>query len=261
MKMALVDTRRVYDRSRSTVLTRARPIIGITCDLAVNPENGRVVAKSNIDYARCVAAAEGVPMLLPPIPELIEDHLAACDGFVFTGGDDPRMEAFGGVTHPKASPMHPQRQAYETGLLGALERERPDVPVLGVCLGMQLMSLVAGGRMDQHLPDSLATHEQHRGREHAIVTDSHAANATKSLAWLARADKEAFVASYHRQAVIEPGSLRVAATSPDGVIETVFDPVRAFRVGVQWHPERTADANLGQGVFDALIAACRNAQS
>ena len=89
------------------------------------------------------------------------------------------------------------------------------------------------------------THADHRGdRPHAIVPESDTLPAGEVL-------------SHHRQAVSDPGSLVVAARAHDGIIEATVDPSRRFYLGVQWHPERTCDAALGQAIFDRLIEAAR----
>lgn len=137
--------------------------------------------------------------------------------------------------------VSPSRQEYETILLRTLSTQRPDAPVLGVCLGMQMMSLAAGGRLNQHLPDTHPTHADHWDRDHAIVPTTHAL-------------PPGIVHSRHRQAISDPGSLSILATSPDGLIEAVGDPSRPFYLGVQWHPERTADHALGSELFRRLIA-------
>ncbi len=232
-------------------MDQTRPIIGMTPDLT-EPRSGSVRLECSLAYARAVVAAGGVPVVLPPIVEQIPQHLAICRGFVLTGGDDPRTEMFGEPTHAAARPMHAARQEYEVALLRALDT-RPDMPVLGVCLGMQLMALCAGGRLNQHMPDDVPTAAQ------------HAANATHSLRIepgghvLARCVSEQggelCVTSHHRQAVRDPGRLRVTARAPDGVIEAIDDPSRVFYLGVQWHPERTAHRGAGQAVFGALVAA------
>src|SRR5690242_4757214 len=117
------------------------PIIGITTDVT-DPGGGKPLRLDcSLAYARCVTAAGAVPVLLPPILESIHEHLRLFDGFVFTGGDDPRTEAFGAPTHPAAKPVHPDRQKYELALLEMLRSRRPGAPVLGVCLGMQMMTL------------------------------------------------------------------------------------------------------------------------
>lgn len=226
-----------------------RPIIGITADVGVYEWLGeaRERMQSALTYARAVAAAGGLPMVLPPMVELIEAQMASCDGFVFTGGDDPRMEMFGGVTSPRATPMHPVRQAYEVALLRALERAA-EKPVLGVCLGMQLMTLCAGGRLNQCLAETLASHDRHvKDARHAIVPVGGVAGALPA----------GEVTSNHRQAAEDAGRLRVVARADDGVIEAVDDPARRFYFGVQWHPERTADPALGAGVFERLVRSAR----
>jgi gamma-glutamyl-gamma-aminobutyrate hydrolase PuuD len=225
----------------------ARPVIvGITTDL-VTSENGRVKADCSLAYAQKVAAAGGSPILLPPIPSLAPSHVQVCDAFIFTGGDDPRTEPFGAPTHKEARPVHPQRQEYETLLLQLLAKR--ETPVLGVCLGMQMMSLVAGGSLDQQLAGTLATAAQHKGT-HQIVP---VAGAHKPFAIAPGS-----ALSHHHQAVKHPGNLTIVARSDDGLIEAVADPNRPFYLGVQWHPERTEDRALGQELFTALVAAARN---
>lgn len=219
-------------------------VVGITVD--VTEKDGRVRLDVADAYAQCVHRAGGVPILLPPVVEKIDAYLQLCGGFVFTGGDDPRMEPFGGVTHAKATPLHPLRQAFETALLEKLETV-PEAPVLGVCLGMQMMCLRAGGRLNQHMPDDVPTHARHWGAEHAIVPEAGAKFLRSS----------GVVASKHKQAVVACGRLTSGAMSDDGVIEAAWDPARPFYVGVQWHPERTKDAALGQKLFDDLVGAIR----
>lgn len=203
-----------------------------------------------LTYVRAVEAAGGAPVLLAPGDDAARSAraaLGAADAFVFAGGDDPATEEFGCPTHASAKRMDPARQAFEVALLRLLARERPGAPVLGVCLGMQLMALIAGGELDQHMPDHVPTHADHAAdRTHAI------APAGPGL-WLATG----VVTSRHRQAVRRAGSLRLVARAPDGVIEAVDDPARAFYRGVQWHPERTREAGVGLELYRALVEAAR----
>ncbi len=192
-------------------------------------------------YTQAVTNAGAIPIILPPVVSDIETHLALCDAFVLTGGDDPVTEPFGVPTHPAAVRVHPDRQSYETLLLRALQISRPDAPVLGVCLGMQMMSLIAGGTLNQHLPDTHTSHADHWDRDHDIIPSTELM-------------RPGSVHSRHRQAISDPGSLEVLATSPDGLIEAVGDPTRSFYLGVQWHPERTTCAPLGSDLFKKLIA-------
>lgn len=225
------------------------PLIAITPDVC-EPQPGRVRLQCALGYAACVAEAGGVPVIVPPLPEQIDRQVGMVDGLVLTGGGDPRMEAFGATTDPRASLMHLLRQEYETALVRRL-MERPEVPVLGICLGMQMMALMAGGRLDQHLPDRLATADRHQGdRRHGIVPEHGGGGAA---GWLVSGE----VTSHHRQGITDAGRLRVIARSDDGVIEAVEHPSAAFWVGVQWHPERTEDPRLGRDLFVRLVEASR----
>ncbi|MCA9285368.1 MAG: type 1 glutamine amidotransferase, partial [Phycisphaerales bacterium] len=193
-----------------------RPCIGLTADA----ESDRYFSRRS--YADAVAAAGGLPVILPPVACAAES-VRRCDAIVLTGGDDPIMEAFGRPTHPQATTVDPARQAFELALLRALDADA-DKPVLGICLGMQMMALHAGGDLHQHLPETLPTHAEHWGRMHHAVRGSLGSGT---------------VLSHHRQAVADAGRLAVVASAPDGVIEAVADAGRRFYLGVQWHPERT----------------------
>lgn len=219
------------------------PLVGITCDLA--EAGGALRAQCRPAFAEAIRRAGGVPVLLAPDAAAAHAHALRCDALLLTGGDDPATEPFGVPTHPAARLVHPTRQAYETALLGALERNHPDKPVLGVCLGMQMLALVGGGELDQHLPDTTPTHADHWGdRRHAVRP------VARDAAWL-----EGEVTSHHRQAVRDPGAMRTIAIAHDGVIEAIDDPRRPFVLGVQWHPERSGDGALGLEIFRRFIAA------
>lgn len=220
-----------------------RPLIGITMDVT-EPTEGRLKVDCGLGYASRIAAAGGEPVMVPPLLERVEEYIRRLDGFVLTGGDDPQMEAFGVATHPKARVIHPQRQKFELSLLEELRKDRPETPVLGVCLGMQLMSLHAGGRLNQFLPDTLATHGLHANAEHRIAPVGGCGSVAAGVVW-----------SNHRQAIEDAGRLAVVAKSEDGVIEAVADPLRRFYIGVQWHPERTNEHATGLAVFESLIRA------
>lgn len=225
------------------------PIIGITSD--IEERDGKPRCATRTTYIDCVLRAGGVPVLLPAVPERAREHALAFDGYVLIGGDDLRQEPFGGVTHPKAETLHPRRQAYETALLDSFRDMRPMAPVLGICLGMQHMSMHAGGSMNQYLPESWPNAERHRhDAQHAIVPEGHAADF---------AIVPGLVTSYHKQAVVNAGTLTVLAHADDGLIEAVADRSRPYYVGVQWHPERTPDSRLGQGIFNDFVRRCRPA--
>jgi putative glutamine amidotransferase len=213
-----------------------RPLIGITAD--ANAEK-YLVGRA---YAAMVTQAGGAPLILPCIRECVADYLRIADGIILTGGDDPVTTHWGIPMHPKATPVDPERQVFELALLEALKPLR-EKPVLGVCLGMQMMGLHAGGTLDQHLPDTLPTADLHWNKcNHEIIGELGGGA----------------VHSHHRQALTDPGRhMKVIATSPDGVIEAIRHDDRPFYLGVQWHPERTSDAQLGLGLIQKLIDAAR----
>ncbi|MEM9374052.1 MAG: gamma-glutamyl-gamma-aminobutyrate hydrolase family protein [Planctomycetota bacterium] len=220
------------------------PLIAITTDLI--ERNGRETAICATAYADAVWAGGGQPVLLVPGAGKPRDIAKRFEGFVFTGGDDPVMEPFGADTDPRVTPVDHRRQTFETALLDAVFEKHAEKPVLGVCLGMQMMALVRGGGLNQYMPDTHAGHAGHWDADHAITS----------------ADEELLpsgvVHSRHKQAVVGTGDLAVLAHAEDQTIEAIDHPELPFCVGVQWHPERTADEALGEGLFRRLVKAAKS---
>lgn len=210
--------------------------------------------------ARAVSAAGGVPVLMAvdPTPGIEHDYVAACHGFVFTGGLDPDTTAFGEPMHPKARKMDPQRQAFELALLDALA-DQPNKPVLGICLGMQMLALHAGGKLNQYMPDTHTNPAAHqKGANHPIrvLVDDSVIRPEDALGHQP-------IYSSHQQAVFDPGKMRIIAVAPDDTIEAIDGrPIHGDRwyLGVQWHPERGGDGPLNQGLFRQLVSAARDAR-
>lgn len=243
-----------------------RPLIGVTTDV----DDAKFT--SGRKYADAVVRAGGLPILLvPPADPALSDeiaraHAALVDGVVFTGGPDVRMEQFGEATHPAAKVMHAARQAYDLALYRAMDdMANLRKPVLGICLGMQEMALHRGGKLTQHMPDVMGD-EKAKGHAadalHEVRSVGASAAMGGALGAPAGAHAGARVASWHHQAVNDPGALKVIATSDDGVIEAVEDPSRPFYLGVQWHPERSPNApgadDLADGLFRKLVERARS---
>jgi len=228
------------------------PLIAITTDLCTR--NERPTARVTTAYADRVRAAGGQPVLLAPPTGSAPDHAAAdalvarFDGFVLTGGDDPRTEPFGTPSHPGITPVFAERQAFESALLESIARTRPEAPLFGICLGLQMMVLHAGGSLFQFMPESHPhSHQDHWASEHEILPETTAMGPGLALSGVSH--------SHHKQAVDSPGRLAVLARAPDGVIEAAGDPDRPFHLGVQWHPERTENHGLGQRLFEEFVRA------
>jgi putative glutamine amidotransferase len=231
-----------------------KPLIGITVTNKDNSSQSKAY-QSATAYSDAVAAGGGLPMMMAQDLQLAGDYARRLDGVIFTGGMDLRMEPFGQTSHPAIRPLDPQRQAFETALLAALD-QLPHKPVLGICLGMQMLAVHSGGRLHQYLPEQLMAPQVHRGNFHAVCLQSVQ---TVLLNGCASLPQRELVRSNHQQAVRDPGRLRVVARAADGIIEAVDDPARPFFLGVQWHPELGGQGELNLGLIARFVAACRGA--
>lgn len=201
-------------------------------------------------YARAVEATGGVPVLLPPqAREAAEVVVSRLDGLVVSGGADVDPGRYAAEPHPRTAGWRPDRDAWELALLDAAEAR--GLPVLGVCRGMQLMAVHAGGSLDQHTPD-LVAHEQHSPGGDAYGDVAVATVPGTRVAGLV--GDELVVSCHHHQSVrTHPGYLPAAYAS-DGTLEAMEDPRSPFRVAVQWHPETAADVGLLAGLVRAAAS-------
>ena len=207
------------------------------------------------NYCTAITRAGGVPMPLPHEPDLIETYSGVIDGLVVTGGAfdlDPAL--YGDASRHDTVVTKDRRTRFEFDIMRAVLAANK--PVLGICGGQQLLNVVLGGSLIQHIPDSVAdalAHEQPNPRHepgHPVAV------VPGTLLHRIVGSTEMHVNSSHHQAVRAPGPHAIVdAIAPDGVIEGIEDPRYKFCLGVQWHPE----FHLDQGdrrIFDALIAAC-----
>ncbi len=228
---------------------KSRPNIGVTAatervSYGVWKEIPAIISPAR--YLQAVQRAGGRPVLLPPDPEDAEDPgevLDLLDALVVTGGAgdlDPAL--YGEERHPETGPVQEERDAYELALVrGALERE---MPVLGICRGMQILNVAYGGTIEQHLPDVLG-HEEHRHTP-GTFADHEVRLEPGSLAARAAGTELTAVKSHHHQGIKEVGSgLKVTGwAAEDEAVEALEDPSCPFVLGVLWHPEEDENSQL-----------------
>ena len=203
------------------------------------------------DYALAVESAGGVPVLLPPaLPyeEAARGVVARLDGLIIAGGADVDPDRYAASPHPTTGAPRRDRDAWELALLDAAAEA--DIPVLGICRGMQVMAVHAGGALDQHVPE-LVEHEDHSpGGDVYGRTGVKVAEGSRLSALL---DAAPAVACHHHQAVRSHPGFEPVAWAEDGLLEAMEDPDHRFRLAVQWHPEVDAD----RGLIAGLVAAAR----
>ncbi len=227
-----------------------RPIIGISGDLKSDPV---AHVRLKLGYVDAVRRAGGIPVILPPLTPGDElELLRRVDGIVLSGGDDIDPRPLGGELHEQASPMHPRRQEGELALALAVLAHR--VPTLGVCLGMQVLTVAAGGALHQHLPDAGYPNLLDHRAEHEVELMPGS-----RLQQIVGATRLRIVSHHHQGVARVPALLREVARSDDGVIEGLEAVDGRFLVAVQWHPERSPEAPDTERLFRALVEAAARA--
>jgi putative glutamine amidotransferase len=239
-----------------------RPVIGI-CTAFEQARWGvwdQQAALLPANYLRAIQGAGGLAVMLAPDEQLTEDPDQAIDlidGLILAGGADIDPGSYGELAHPMTIDTVPVRDRFEIALVrAAIER---DVPVLGICRGMQLLNVALGGTLVQHLPERVS-HEEHRRAPGSLAEDAaHDVElAEGSLAAGAAGETHHSTRSHHHQGVDCLGSRLVVSGSSalDDVPEAIELPDRRFVLGVQWHPE----ADESSAVIGALVqAAARTA--
>jgi putative glutamine amidotransferase len=233
----------------------ARPVIAISCYLEPASRGDWSDIPSALvphAYIRQVEAAGGLALLVPPRSDA-DDALAAevlerVDGLILSGGADVEASRYGADPHVTVQAARPDRDELELAL-ARVSAER-DLPVLGICRGMQVMAVAAGGELEQHVPDRVG-HEGHSVAPGTYaVHDVTIVEGTRTAQILGGAVE---VPTYHHQSVLTHPGYVPSAWADDGTLEAMEDPEALFRLGVQWHPEIGSDVRL----FEALVEAAR----
>ena len=251
--MARVTSGTVAEQT-SGALDGTRPLIGISTYSEQAKwgswDTGALLVPRR--YADRVAAAGGIPVLLPPFPG-IEQATRRLDGLVLAGGGDIDPAEFGARPHPRTGGVRPDRDAAEFALLAAALAS--GLPLLGICRGLQVLNVALGGTLHQHLP-ALVGHDGHSPLPGGYGSHQVRVAAGSRLAGVL-GDGTFDVPTHHHQAIDRLGQGLVAtAWADDGVIEAAERSQEdgGFLLAVQWHPEAGDDLRL----FHALIAAANS---
>jgi putative glutamine amidotransferase len=203
-------------------------------------------------YVTAIRANGGRPVLLPPGGDAAEAEatVEVLDGVVIAGGGDMDPVIYGAARHPKTEVTAPDRDAWELAV--AESAIRMNVPLLGICRGMQVLNVACGGTLHQHVPD-LVGHHDHAGSAVGFGTHKVRVTSGRTVISILPGGEYFEVPTHHHQAVDMLGDgLTAVAWADDGIVEAVeaITP-DDFIVGVQWHPEQGSDARL----FRALVIA------
>jgi putative glutamine amidotransferase len=238
----------------------SRPVIGLCTALerarwSVWDQEAMLLPRSYLDAVR---RGGGFAVMLAPDPALAEDPAEALDlvdGLVLAGGADIDPGSYGAAPHEKTAGTVPERDAYEIALTrGAIER---DMPLLGICRGMQLLNVACGGTLLQHLPESFGHHEHRRVLGSFDGADHDVELREGTLAMRVVGETRHATKSHHHQGIDRLGEGLVVSgvSAMDGLPEAIELPESRFVLGVQWHPE----ADETSAVVGALVAAAEEA--
>ncbi len=233
-----------------------KPVVGITLDRETAPTYAQYpwyALREN--YGLAVEKTGGVPLFLPPLQEHISCYLDMLDGLLIPGNDaDISPQLYGSTTSYPIIKTKDQRTEFELKITKeALDR---DLPVLGICNGLQIINVLRGGTLIQHIPDykkdSLVHEQTHPKHEptHTLVLKED------TLLYRIMNKDRIQVNSTHHQAVEHLGTgLKLNAWAEDGIVEGIEATDQKFCLGVQWHPEYLTTP-FDHALFKAFMKAC-----
>lgn len=233
------------------------PLIGITTSRR-NAKNGYPELYSPEAYCKAVHQNGGIPLLIPlGLPtETYQELVMRLDGILFSGGGDILPEQYNGTSSYNLIHPDPDRDRVEFMLLkAAMSRQ---LPLLGICRGIQVINVALGGTLYTHLPEELGESVRHQlpsgEPRDTLLHPVRVERGTILHQITSQATLE--VNSIHHQGIKDLAhGLRISATAPDGLIEGIEIPEYPFALAVQWHPEHLTHNASMQGIFQAFINA------
>lgn len=244
-----------------------KPLIGITCNYSPDSTVGIITAFGLAgqhwhmlanEYIRAIEKIGGIPVIIPVCDDIqtMMDIVERLDGLLISGGNDVDPYLYGELITKEVTNLSPQRDQIEMNTV-RYAMEKSNIPILGICRGIQLINVAFGGSIHQDL-------RKNGYREHFLssVPINHFVHSV-SLAENSRIHQiigstSLRVNSFHHQAVNRVANDFVAtAFSEDGVIEAIELPGDRYVLGVQWHPEMLFDCEINQQILKAFVSACK----
>lgn len=244
-------------------MSEQRPVIGIsavleTATVGLWKEPSALI---QMNYVEAVQRAGGMALIIPYDPILIsrpDEILDRIDGLLLAGGSDVDPGSYAAAPHPKTTGTVPERDAIEIALARrAMER---DLPVLGICRGMQVLNVARGGTLIQDIPE-LVGHEEHRRNLGTFAGNDHQVSlAAGSLAARAAGGERETAFSHHHQAIDRLGSGFVITghSALDDLPEAIEAPENSYVLGVQWHPEADQQSRVIGSLVDSARISLAN---
>jgi len=231
---------------------RQNPLIGLTT-YGRGADNRYTLPA---DYIDAVRRAGGVPLLIAPGESRVEAILDVIDALVLSGGGDIDPSRYDGKRHDTNYSIDQERDTLELEL--ARRVIDSSIPTLGICRGAQILNVVQGGKLIEHIPDEIGEKVLHRAPPREPVTHGVKLKTGSRLAKILGRD-QFDATSWHHQALRGAAAgFDAVAHAPDGTIEAIEMPSHPWMIAVQWHPELSAASDpLQQKLFDALVEAAR----
>ncbi len=231
---------------------RQNPLIGLTT-YGRGADNRYTLPAEYLDAVR---RAGGVPVLIAPGEPRLEAIVDMLDALIFSGGGDIDPSRYNGKRHETNYAIDQERDTHEL----ELGRRAIDsgLPTLGICRGAQILNVVQGGKLIEHIPDEVGEKVLHRAPPREPVMHSVRLKPGSRLARILGRD-EFDATSWHHQALRGAAAgLEAVAHAPDGTIEAIEMPSHPWLIAVQWHPELSAASDpLQQKLFDAIVDEAR----